>query len=339
MAVLLVVVTALLMRERIVEIDVSETAARVEKLRGLRFEDAPVAFRVSQETASSGVWSVPEAQRAMLELLDLVAPGESLEDDGGVWGAAVHGENYIVIADDGPRLGPLYESIVAHELTHTLEDQHFGAYETEEMSDDAATATAALTEGTAMLVERDYADRYLGGKRPDDGDWSDGWLGREYRFVYEEGERFVAALRDQGGWPMVDRALASRPPESSEQVLHPEKWRAGEEPLPTETPLVNLGPGWKRVDRDVWGEWRTRAIVGPRLATGWGGDQFELWRRGDEHTLVMTWEWDTESGARALADGLRARPFMRRPGAQLRHAGARVNLVLAPSDAVAARVS
>jgi hypothetical protein len=52
----------------------------------------------------------------------------------------------------------------------------------------------------------------------------------------------------------------------------------------------------------------------------------------------MTWAWDTSAGARALADGLRSRPFMRRPGAQVWHEGDKVTLVLAPSDAVAARV-
>lgn len=339
-AALVVVVAALLTRAELAEIDVSESVARVEKLRGLKFEEVPKAVLVSQETASDDVWTMPEAREAMLELLGLVGWGEDLEEGGGVYGSYAVGENRIEIADDGPRSGPLFEVNLAHEVMHALDDQHFGFVDTEEMNDDAAMAAEALAEGSAMLIERLYAERHLGGRRPDEGEWRTDFVSRDARFVYEKGEAFVAALRAEAGgrWTRVDTASRSEPPRSSEQVLHPEKWLAKEWPVVVDPPRVNLGAGWKRVDTDVWGEWRTGAIVGERLALGWGGDRFELWRRGDQHTLVMTWAWDTEAGARALAAGLRARPFMHRPGAQVWREGEEVTLVLAPSDALAALV-
>lgn len=57
-------------------------------------------------------------------------------------------------------------------------------------------------------------------------------------------------------------------------------------------PRVRLGDGWKRVDTDVWGEWRTAALVGAERAGAWGGDRYELWQRGSERTLVMRWVAD-----------------------------------------------
>lgn len=338
--VVLILVAVALVRSEATELDVRETAARVEKLRGLRFEEVPTAIRVSQETASEGIRTMPPGERSMLELLGLVTTEEDLESDAGVWGAYWPDERRIEISDDERLSGPLFELTVAHELAHALEDQHFGWLDTEDMSDDAALAAEALSEGAAMLVERDYVGAHLGGRAPADGDWPDGWAYRDDRFIYDRGLDFVARLRSLGsGWLTVDQALKLQPPRSTEQVLHPEKWLADEWPKDVAIPRVRLGQGWKRVDVDVWGEWRTAALVGERVAVGWGGDRFELWRRGSEHVLVMRWVWDSVTGARVLGGALRGRPFARRPGARVTVEGTQVTLVIAPSDPLAARVS
>ena len=108
-----------------------------------------------------------------------------------------------------------------------------------------------------------------------------------------------------------------RVPESTEQILHPEKWVQVEGPLPVRLD-VSLGDGWRRAARGTWGEWQTRELLGGNAddaAAGWGGDRYELWQRGacatppcrENDVLVMKWRWDTAKDAREFERTLRAR--------------------------------
>jgi hypothetical protein len=168
------------------------------------------------------------------------------------------------------------------------------------------------------------------------------FLQRQLLFPYVDGLTFAQALYDRGGgtWKLVDLAARVRPPASTEQVLHPEKWIAVEPPL--EVPLrVSLGAGWERVAAGVWGEWQTRELLGgdDEAAAGWGGDRYELWRRGDAHVLVMRWAWDTQRDLDEFAAALRASPVARRSGAAVDVTGETVTLVLAPDAELARRVA
>jgi hypothetical protein len=136
-------------------------------------------------------------------------------------------------------------------------------------------------------------------------------------FPYTGGQQFVTALRAKAGgrWTLVDLAERSRPPVSTEQVLHPDKWLAVEVPDPVPTPPAP-GRGWTRVTRGTFGEWQTGQLVhNGRAAEGWGGDAYALYRRGggrcaspcrSRDALVMRWTWDTPAAARAFAAALHA---------------------------------
>jgi hypothetical protein len=102
------------------------------------------------------------------------------------------------------------------------------------------------------------------------------FLQAQLLFPYTGGMAFVQELvrRARGRWTLVDLADRVRPPDSTEQVLHPEKYLRVEQPLPVSL-RVDLGPGWRRTASGTWGEWATRELVGEEAAAGWGGDRYE----------------------------------------------------------------
>src|SRR6185312_5802699 len=73
-------------------------------------------------------------------------------------------------------------------------------------------------------------------------------------FPYLRGLVFCARLTNDGGWKAIDDAYR-HPPLSTEQILHPEKYRA-EPDRPTVVDLGKLdaGPGWTELGRNVVGE-------------------------------------------------------------------------------------
>jgi hypothetical protein len=131
----------------------------------------------------------------------------------------------------------------------------------------------------------------------------------------------------------VSAAQARRegPPDSTEQVLHPDKYLRVEEPLRVSLDVA-LGSGWRRTASGTWGEFQTRELVGERAAAGWGGDRYELWHGPGGDVLAMRWRWDTPRDAREFASAAREL------GATARRAsGDAVTLAWAPSAGLAAR--
>jgi hypothetical protein len=127
-------------------------------------------------------------------------------------------------------------------------------------------------------------------------------------FPYTAGPLFVAALRgsDQG-FQAVDRAY-SAPPTTSEQVLHPEKYRQGEGAAEAKLPdaAATLGEGWNADEPDVLGEfmlmtWLTFLGRGDAsiAAAGWGGDSYVLLEgpSGEDALLArIVWDRPEEDG-------------------------------------------
>src|SRR4051794_38985104 len=318
-------------------------AARVEVLRGLRFRSRPVPQSVSPAQARrEGLEdldrSYPESRRRadeqVLKLLGLIDPGVDLRDvSASVFSEGVAGYydprskrlRTVSGAATGTRV--LSEMVLAHELTHALEDQRFGlGLEEQGGSDDAALARLALVEGSATELMYAYARRHftaeetlggvLGSAFADTGSLP-GFLQAQLVFPYTGGQAFVAALRERAGgrWTLVDLAERTRPPASTEQVMHPEKWVAVEPPAPVRTGAARaLGGGWERAARGVLGEFQTRELLSraggggsAEAAAGWGGDRYELWRRGTtgcaapcrrEAALTVRWRWDTPADER-----------------------------------------
>ncbi len=350
--------------------DVATIASRVEAIRGLTFLEQPVPVRISGAQAREEGLAVldrsyPEERRRadeeVLKLLGLIEPDVDMRTlSGSVFGEGVAGyydprsKRLRIVEDATP--GPLADIVLAHELNHALEDQRFGLALDEDATDDAALARSALVEGTAMLVMQQYVIQHVGadeamgallGSGMSDGPPLPKFIQDQLIFPYLSGLQFAAALRQQGGgdWARLDEAAQSRVPESTEQILHPEKWVAGEEPERVRLD-VSLGSGWRRAHAGTWGEWQTAQLAGGDAA-GWGGDRYELWQRGEcasppcrsEDVLVMRWAWDTPDAARTFEERLREAPVASADGAAVDARGGTVTLVLAPTAAVARSIA
>ncbi len=125
-------------------------------------------------------------------------------------------------------------------------------------------------------------------------------------FPYLRGMVFCAHLANGGGWEAIDDAYQN-PPLSTEQILHPAKFRKNPD-LPTAVELGALTPGdgWKELGRNVLGELQTSVMLrkqkGAAAAAGWDGDRYAVFE-GPNKKLGLVWftTWDGEDDAREFA--------------------------------------
>src|SRR5215468_1969894 len=141
------------------------------------------------------------------------------------------------------------EMVLAHEIEHGLQDQSFDLHHFEDVPSseaDAAIARRALVEGDGiavmievMLARRrakvDWANPMIAtaieksmsapGLASDGIDRAPLAIREAMLFPYRAGFGFIAALRRRQPWSAVDAAFA-RPPRSTEQILHPERYLA-----------------------------------------------------------------------------------------------------------------
>lgn len=215
--------------------------------------------------------------------------------------------------------------VMAHELTHALQDQHFNLRRFEKWPDhdsDAELAAHALIEGDAMLLMTQYVIRtparqlamirsFLTGESgsTEQFDKAPRVLRESLLFPYSQGVAWAGQVFKRGGWELVSRAY-NELPASTEQILHPEKYFAREAPLKVvwKDVSVLLGKGWKAEDHDVNGEWGYQLILDEYLkskdesrkaAEGWHGDSFALYTGPTKDDLALTHRtvWDTEQDA------------------------------------------
>lgn len=228
--------------------------------------------------------------------------------------------------------------VMAHELTHALQDQHFNLRRFEKWpagDSDAQLAAHALIEGDASLAMTIYMARNplvglafmrsLGSSNTPSQHFKQAprALRETLVFPYEKGTEWATNLYKRGGWKLISEAF-NKLPLSTEQILHPEKYFANEEPIKVSLPDLGglLGTGWKRIDYDVNGEWGLYLILDEflkapaesrRAAAGWGGDRYALYegpQPGDVLLLQMT-VWDTEHDAREFFDTYQKRVLAR----------------------------
>jgi len=241
------------------------------------------------------------------------------------------------------------EMVLAHELDHGLQDQSFDLHRFEDLPSsegDASVARRALVEGDgiALMIEVmvarnrskvDWANPGIataiekGMSAPGNGndklDKAPLAIREAMVFPYRAGFGFIAALRRRQPWSAVDAAFA-RPPRSTEQIIHPERYFADDKPVPIAASTPAALNGFSIVHSTVWGElgfglWlRSHGIdelAAEEAAAGWGGDRvIVLARPGDKRVSkavgIARTEWDSEIDAieaaeaagKALADAV-----------------------------------
>ena len=213
--------------------------------------------------------------------------------------------------------------VLAHELTHTLQDQHFGLKRMPleiKNNDDQATAASALVEGDATLVMSEFMLKNMSKQMFKDSmlasftqnmkqlETAPRYLREMLVFPYLRGQEFCAALFGQGGYEAVSKAYA-HPPSSTSQILHPQKYMSNppEEPIAIEWPELNVKGHLPTADNTVgemgvrvlFAEWLD-ATTGERAAAGWRGDRSLYFADGE--ALVWKTIWATAQDATEFFD-------------------------------------
>jgi hypothetical protein len=128
--------------------------------------------------------------------------------------------------------------------------------------------------------------------------------------AYLKGLGFVFAVQEQG-WSAVEKLYTEYPPQSTEQILHPQKWVAREGAATIAWPNFARAAAlrdWELLDNDVLGEFRWRTVFkehglppadAEAAAAGWGGDRYAVFKRKDSDAtlLLMRTSWDTVADA------------------------------------------
>ncbi len=234
-----------------------------------------------------------------------------------------------VVVNDGALLDAPAQWTHAHEFVHALQDQHYDldALTDDSVDSEARAAVRALAEGEAELVQflyltqGDYFSEAEVNEILADMQQSDATLPEDVppillsnlAFPYDSGSRFVERLYRAGGFEAIDAAWAN-PPRSTEQILHPDRYLAGDAPeLVSLAPLTDtLGAGWQQVASDIMGEFFLReyldqqlpATAAERAAMGWGGDRYAVYWNEATGGLVLALHlvWDTATDAAEFAD-------------------------------------
>lgn len=276
-----------------------------------------------QEWLAGELDSYPEHEQVVderiLVVFGLIEPGTDVGDlEADILGEQIAGfydpetqAMVVVVADDSEELSANDELTFAHEVVHALQDQHFDLMDVqgdlEAIADDEYLALKSLIEGDATVGQVLYLLEYpelLGAVEDELAEYESPSLdaaplfyAETLLFPYDQGATFVAEIYGQGGWQAVD-AMYSNPPVSSEQILHPEKYLDGEEPVDVsiDDPTSALGDGWEVLDDNVMGEFLTDVFLRNGGATnsdardaseGWGGDAYIV--VGNENETAFTW--------------------------------------------------
>src|SRR5438067_8205928 len=195
--------------------------------------------------------------------------------------------------------------VLAHEIEHALQDQHFGIPDlTGEVDDDARLARLSLFEGDAQaamiavaahragkpvkLVLAATADA-MNQMTVEDLMRKSGFspqllrapavVREELLTPYVAGLKLVAEVHRRGGWSLVNRMFQSQPL-TMHEVLHPEAYLAGERPAPV--PFPPAPPGLEIVSKGRMGEVGARLAlsacvedkVARDLVSAWSGDAY-----------------------------------------------------------------
>ena len=311
---------------------------RVVRIRGL---PAPSTlergFRTREEFEPGRELLGEEARRkiermaGLCVVLDLCSPSDDLLQatldliGRGVRGYYKPGEKSLTVVPDQKGLDPRGWLTYAHEYAHALQDRIFdlSSLEPEDASFDASEALGALVEGDAKLVEYLFYESLPPERQADlretvgrevqefsespELEEAPRILAKTFGWQHSAGTVFAFRLYLEGGFEAIDRAYRD-PPRSTEQVLHPEKYLAGDAPLPVVLPDLSLALGdeWQERDSGVLGELLTGIYLGTFLseeraqaaAEGWGGDAYSLFQDGRGRTLMaMRFRWDTGEDA------------------------------------------
>jgi hypothetical protein len=208
--------------------------------------------------------------------------------------------------------------VMAHELTHALQDQHYKIeawVKAARPNDDAELARESVLEGSAMAAMIDYLllDKGLSIKDVPDidpnmmvGDLGDTplmkkapmFLRDSLIFPYIAGLTFSSNILKPSGWSAMPRVFA-KPPVSSQQIMHPALYKTGKIPAVVTLPDVGnlLGAEYSKLEDNVLGEFGWKEVLkqfldddrAAPLAAAWQGDRYQVYeQKRTKHLVLIT---------------------------------------------------
>jgi hypothetical protein len=222
--------------------------------------------------------------------------------------------------------------VMAHELTHALEDQSFHIdpwIKAARPNDDAELARDSVSEGSAMAAMVDYTLREekmsvrdlpdvttlirSGAVAEMDKDpklsTAPMYIRDELLFPYLAGTSFSQQfLKAHTGWSDL-KLLFENPPVSTQQILHPNLYLKGVKPVPVSLPDWKpiLPPGWRLLEENVVGEFGLEEVLkqflgqqrADALSPAWTGDRYAVFENAErkETLLVFRLVLDNEDDA------------------------------------------
>jgi hypothetical protein len=226
---------------------------------------------------------------------------------------------------------PLSEQrmVMAHELTHALEDQHFQIetwLKAARPNEDAELARDAVLEGSAMAAMVDYLMLGTGRSLKDLPDFDPGMLIGDLGssptlqkappflkdtliFPYIGGLSFSAAILKNTGWAALPGVFA-KPPVSTQQILHPALYRSGKIPTTVALPRLEklLGNNWSKLDENIIGEYGWKEVLkqfleddrAKKLAAAWDGDRYAVFEQKQTKNLILVTRLHLDSEEHAV---------------------------------------
>jgi hypothetical protein len=263
-------------------------------------EEKEKAERLADEMISKKLGLIPESLDWEHFLLDLLT-----EQVAGLYEPKLHEfyiADWIEPADQG--------EVMAHELTHALQDEHFSIEkwaDAAKPNDDAEFARHAVLEGSAYAAMMDwqFRDRGLSVRslpdlsnflNPDTlpNDEKDPKFNSAPRFIretmlfpYLSGAVFSQRLlQEYGGWEGFNRVF-DHPPASTQQILHPDLYLKGVVPVTVALPALPVAAAakWTKLEESVGGEFLllqwlkefTASARAQELASLWTGDRYAIY--------------------------------------------------------------
>jgi hypothetical protein len=227
-------------------------------------------------------------------------------------------------------------TVMAHELVHALQDQYakLDSMITQRHQNDRRSAAQAVLEGQATLVQifvnmpeqnpdtlppglfwrsRAFLSSQQG---PQMQQFSHAplWIRETLVFPYLGGADFMVWYRHT----YLGRSVLDSMPHSTEQILHPDRYAAHDEPT-----KITFAPGESDTVRyeDDLGEFETRVLLeqllgdeaeATNVASGWDGDRYQVLGAKSD-ALVWYVVWDDVPAASRFAAGLQ-RAWAKRQG-------------------------
>jgi hypothetical protein len=313
---------------------IAEVADQVQSVRGLEFDRPvnvepiteaemdrrladyldtyfPKRFYARRSEAWQTIGALPR-DVGYLEAIDAYQQGQVL--------GFYNSQNEELVYTGDAELNRIEQFVLAHELTHAIDDQHFDLDRLDGLvarcQEERFQAALGIVEGSAnhfaTQVLINFPIQEVGSIREDGTQEVPPFIVDLQAYPYTTGQRFADTLSDANGPSAIDDALETFPT-TTEQVMHPTKFphEVGESlDVPDFAPT--FGEGWRDLDVMVVGElWlkillhlRLDDVVAAPAAAGWNGGIYRAWTDGDDVAVIMSTIWDTPKDAQEFSETL-----------------------------------